>query len=972
MGAGEKKQATQKNLPKTAPYWVVIGASAGGLEALKELLAGLKAETPAIYIVAQHLDPKHPTILKDLLARSTDLPVTLVEEDLKPEVGQVYIVSPGHNALVEKGRIHLKPAAAVGPKPSVNLLMTSLAEDQGEQAIGVILSGTGSDGAQGMMAIKSASGLALVQTENTAKYTGMPQAAKETGFVDLELAPGAMAEEIAGYIDSAGKALSKISVPKVKSNLEKIFQRILDQTGYDFSGYKLKTVQRRIARRMAVHKVVTLDDYLTLFLSSGKEVECLFKDLLISVTAFFRDEDAFKDLSAVVDQLVADTAEDQTLRVWVPGCANGEEAYSLAILFHEARSRARKEISFQIFATDIDEFALSLGRRGTFSLSQIKNIPEALYSRYFTERDGQYFVNKIIRDQVVFARQNVIMDPPFSRLDLISCRNLLIYFSTELQKQVFQTFHFALKPKGVLFLGRSESATSSCPELFDPLVKKSQIFVRKNTNLSQRVDQVASANSLAHSRQQRTLGAAQPLLQEKHQAVAQIDRMLLQELLPIAIVVDASGQVMHLRGEVSRYLSFPQGRIDTNILSLIRDDIKIDVRALLQKARREGSATTQALFYKETQAQAALFLSVKQVHTDQGQELYVLTFSEVDLSEAFISGTGLLDQEGHISNENLRKEIQVFKDRLQSSIEDLETTNEELQSTNEELQSANEELQSTNEELQTANEELQSTNEELSTVNQELEVKTYELEQVNNDLVSMLAKMNEVILLVDNRLRLQRYTAKASQLFDIHASDVGQTITTLGLSVDIPNLRQELLNVIEMDREQQLRVRKGADVFLLRLVPYKSDDTKVVGVMLFFENTGAYGHLNRDADSHRTLKLLGDYLPYSLMVIDEMGVITYVNRQIHSLLGFEPQDLLHENLKIIMPEPYSRHHDSYVQSYIKGQGHNLMGQWRDITALTKQRERKLLKIRVEETWINAERHFIGFLLAKEEAGDEQS
>ncbi|SFB78285.1 two-component system, chemotaxis family, CheB/CheR fusion protein [Marinospirillum celere] len=815
------------------PYWIAVGASAGGLDALKDLLSAFDTNINATIIIAQHLDPKHPTLLKDLLSRSTRLPVHLVEENIRPQPGEIYIISPGHNALVEQGQLQLKPAAEVGPKPSASMLMTSLAEDQGEQCIGVILSGTGTDGSEGVMAIKSANGLVITQSEETAKYSGMPKAAVDTGFVDLTLPPAAIAHEIQDFIVSAGKTLSKLSVPKVKSSLEKIFQRIYDQTGYDFSGYKMKTIQRRIARRMAVHKVVTLDDYVTLFLSSGKEVESLFKDLLISVTSFFRDKQAFEDLALTLDKLLEETEDQDQLRIWVPGCANGEEAYSIAILLQQARSRLQKEVPFQVFATDIDEFALSQARRGIFSQSQVKEVPDELLKKYFTLKGDQYFIQKRIRDQVVFARQNVIMDPPFSRLDLISCRNLLIYFSAELQKQVFKTFHFALNSRGYLFLGKSEAAD---PELFEPLVKQSQIFVRKKTSISKRRDQASSAASLLGSRKHKD--DQQPALsQEKKNVAEQIDRMLIEKLLPTAAVLDSEGQVMHLRGNVSPYLSFPQGRIDTNILSLIRDELKIDTRALLQKARQEGQASTQALFYNQNQAEKALFLNMKEVELEESGKLYVLTFTEVDLSEAFISGTGLLSEEGQISNENLRREINVFKERLQSSIEDLETTNEELQSTNEELQSANEELQSTNEELQTANEELQSTNEELSTVNEELEVKTYELEQANSHLENMLAHMNENIILVDHRLRVQRFTARASEFFDLVSSDLGQTITTLGINLDLPNFRQALLNAIEKNAEEAFPVKVENEDLLLRLVPYQSNhNQQVEGVMLFFEH----------------------------------------------------------------------------------------------------------------------------------------
>ena len=974
MNEKTNSQTPKKNEPLALekPYWVVVGASAGGLDALKEFLVALNTTVPTIFIIAQHLDPKHPTILKDLLSRITDLPVEMVDQNITPRPQVIYIIAPGHNAVVKAGRIILTPAAAIGPKPSINFLLNSLAEDQGERAIAVILSGTGSDGAQGVTAIKAASGLVIVQDHKTAKYSGMPNAAIETGFVDLILPPNLIAYELKAYIESAGQVLGSIVAPVAKSSLEKVFQKLLDQTGYDFSGYKLKTIQRRIARRMAVHKLMNIEDYVTLLFASADEVDCLFKDLLISVTDFFRDPDAFKDLETVIEFLVENQPEGEPLRIWVAGCANGEEAFSIAIMILQAKIKLRREVHFQIFATDIDEFALAQARKGQFNSAQVKNIAEDLRKTYFIERNGIYQVHKSVRDNVVFARQNLVMDPPFSKLDLISCRNVLIYFSLELQKQVLQTFHFALKQEGFLFLGKSESASSSMPELFDAFNKRSQIFRRKKTNLSNRLDHVSSAVMVARTKQVRDLGA--PLmLQEKKQIIGQLDQILLDQMVPTAVVVDGSGLVLHIRGDVSRYLTFPQGRIDTNILTLVRDDLKVDVRALLQKAKREGSASTQALFFNNGDAEKALFITINRIQASElnqtGQELYVVSFTQVDLGEAFISGTGLLNEESRISNESLRKEVAIFKERLQTSIEELETTNEELQSTNEELQSANEELQSANEELQTANEEMQSTNEELSTVNQELEVKTYELEQVNNDLENMLAKMNEVIVLVDNRLRLLRLTQKAANLLGVSLDAMGQTITTIGIDIDIPNLRQELLNVIETEVESGLRVRKGPAVYNLRLVPYKSDAVKVVGVMMFFESPLHISRINPEIDCHVTLKHLGRFLPFALVVIDEAGAMTYVNDKALAILGYSLAELLHKNVKMLMPDPYSQHHDGYLQNYIGGKVIGVMSQWRDVTALTKQGERLLLKLKVEETWINAERHFLGYLTKPEEISE---
>ncbi|PLA74811.1 hypothetical protein CYQ88_04270 [Hydrogenovibrio sp. SC-1] len=581
-------------------------------------------------------------------------------------------------------------------------------------------------------------------------------------------------------------------------------------------------------------------------------------------------------------------------------------------------------------------------------------------------KEGVYTVKKLVRDHVVFARQNVVMDPPFSRLDLVSCRNVMIYFSIDLQRQVLQTFHFALKTRGYLFLGKAESANSVTPELFDSYDKTNQIFQRKQTSISQRIDHVSSAVSVSKGRKRQE--QAMPLmLQEKNNLLGLLDQALLDQLIPTAVVIDDQGQVMHIRGDVSGYLNFPQGRIDTNILTLVREDLKVDVRALMQKAKRDGNASTQALFYENTTKKNALFLSVQGMSVEgMPEDVFVLSFTQVDLSEAFISGTGLIDDKEGISNEALRQEVSVFKERLQTAVEELETTNEELQSTNEELQSSNEELQSANEELQTSNEEMQSTNEELSTVNEELEVKTFELEQVNNDLENMLAMMKEPIVMVDNRLRVQRLTQAASHVLNLSIKDLGQIITTLDLGVEISNLRQELLNVIESNAEHDLPIRKRDQEFVIRLSPYKTDTVSQVGVMMFVEETIPFtSETELIQQEWKKIELFGKVVPFAQIVIDENGIIVAVNDKTELLLGYREEDLMYQNIKMLMPNPFRQHHDGYIQDYLSGASDGNLGVWRDVSALTKPGERVLLKLNVESISLNCKQHFIGYLTKPE-------
>lgn len=912
--------------------WIGIGASAGGLEALKELLSELDSKN-AIYIIAQHLDPKHPTILKELLNKVTNLKINMIQEDIRPQPGQIYIISPGHNAIIENEKIILKPAALIGPKPSINEFFSSLANALEDRAIGIILSGTGSDGAQGIVAIKAAGGIAFSQDEITAKYSGMPRAAMDTGVVDFILSPSEIASEIKSFLNLTIDGNQQLTGPKIRSNLEKIFQRLYDQTNYDFSGYKLKTIQRRIQRRMVVNKVITLDDYLTLLMSSSNEVENLFKELLISVTSFFRDSDSFEDLDKVIQDLVNRAQAGESLRIWVPGCARGEEAYSIAMLIQEAIYNQGKEVKYQIFATDIDDIALSKARQGTYTKDQVADVESELLERYFNKYEEYYIVKKELREHIVFAKQNLIMDPPFSNLDLISCRNVMIYFNTETQKRVFATFNFALKKNAYLFLGKSESAANATPELFETHISRSQIFKGRITDEKIRDDYIG--NSKIVSKVFDTKSKSNIKIHEKYSMKEMMEKTLINEVIPTSVVINTQGQMLYVKGDINRFLRIPEGRVESNILSMAKDSLKIDIRALMQKAKRGETASAQAVFYENEKENHVLYLMITNLDTNQNDEFYVVAFFDLKLGDGPQPKVVNADLK-NLSSEDLQQEVAIFKERLQSSITDLETTNEELQSTNEELQSANEELQSANEELQTANEELQSTNEELSTVNEELEVKTFELYQVNNDLESMLTNIDEIIVFVDTRLRIQRYTNKAAKTFGFTRDDIEQVITSYDLNVEIPNMRLEILNVIGSGKERVIQLRKTTPFYNLRVVSYKSDDGEVVGVILFFERL-SFDNKKHEENHRRYLELLGEQIPYAMATIDATYSISFANEKFKKILNIENMQaekitsyIVQENLN-----------DSFFSTNLQGNDG-----WRAITLQTSNGKRISTKYKV--------------------------
>jgi two-component system CheB/CheR fusion protein len=921
-------------------FWIGIGSSAGGLDALKDFLNYLDFKD-AVYIIAQHLDPTHPTILKELLEKVTTFPIHMLEENTVPKKGTIYIISPGHNATVKDGCIELSPAALIGPKPSVNELFCSMADEFKEYCLGIILSGTGSDGAVGISAIKAAGGITIAQDDRSAKYSGMPRSAMDTGFVDLVLSPQEIADELPKLIQTSKENKEVITEPKVRTSLEQIFQSIFNQTAYDFSGYKLKTIQRRIQRRMVVNKIIVLDEYVKLLNHSTIEVEALFKDLLISVTDFFRNKEAFDDLKIIINEMVQKKEDNDFIRVWVAGCANGAEAYSLAILFQEANRKLNKQIPFQIFATDIDDYALNLGRKGVYTSSQVKEIEPKILSHYFLENDNSYMVNKSLRDHVVFAKQNVISDPPFSNIDLVSCRNVLIYFNNETQKKIFQTFHYSLKPDCYLFLGKSESASNTMPELFESSIKRSQLFKRKRTELSFNLDYTKGAKKLVHH-QKVQKSKSRVVLDTETTLEEHMYDTIVQKLIPASLVINSMGEMLHINGDLNRYLAFPQGRVELNILNMAKDDLKVDIRSLLQQAKRDGSASSQALFFESQSKNSVLYIAIEKIINKEEEELFVIVFFELKVSndKSLVMNQQSIDD---LSKDKLKQEIEVFRERLQSSIQNLETSNEELQSTNEELQSANEELQSANEELQTANEELQSTNEELSTVNEELEVKSFELGKVNNDLSAMLSSIDENILFVDNRLRLQRYTNKAGKLFELLHDDLGQVITSFSFSMDIPNLRAELMNVIEMEKETIINLRLKTMQYDLRIVPYKFDNHEVVGAILFFERIQNQSAQTEELHS-KFISTLGKYIKYPMVCLDASMKVIHTNFLSQELWKYSYDEFNTMSLEQLFLNIQHSDIESriFTRSTVDSNG------WSSITIVGKEEERKVVKYKYEE------------------------
>jgi two-component system CheB/CheR fusion protein len=834
-----------QNSPDNPLIVVGIGASAGGLEAFQALFPNLPMGVNIAYVIVQHLDPSHPTMLGSLLQRFTPMPVKEIRDRLRPEPDHVYLTPPGRDATMSNGILHLsKPVSAIGPKPSIDLFFTSLAEDWGDKAVGIILSGTGSDGAHGIRAIKAFGGITIVQDEKTARYNGMPHAAIETGHVDLIFPPEKIGQEL----------LSVLKYPhlipevppeedRAPDDINKIFMMLAQRTGCDFSEYKINTINRRIGRRMALHKFSALQDYIHHLQKTPEEIDLLLKDILISVTSFFRDGEAFQALAKVFPKIVEKKQAGHTIRVWVPGCSTGEEVYSLAILMAETLGDRLNKYTIQVFGTDLDQEAIERARKGFYPEATVVNVDKKILERYFIRKDNMVQVTDAVREMIVFAKHDLIKDPPFAHLDLISCRNLLIYFNQTLQNRVVPLFHYVLNPNGFLFLGKSESI-NQYSDLFSPLSKKWRVFERRDVIR-------APAVTLKYRQM--------PNFQFKPTKLARKPEMTLNEMMrdtvldvfaPPAVMIDDRLQIVCFRGDTSPFLKPPEGEVNLDILQMARENVRIDLRALVHRCSREGtSGASRPLRVKDNGNEEDVIIHVDPVGlagAPKGlmlvafEPLKTYQYREKELTPPNGADPRVFE---------LEHELVETRERLQTTIEELETTNEELMSLNEELQSANEELQSTNEELETTTEELQSTNEELNTVNDELQAKSAELSATNADLENILTQIGLPLVIVDKDLRVKRYNLAATDIFSLVAGDIGQVITTVAGRLNLPNLREKLLEVVKHNRTLDEDIEDGQKFYYMQIHPHLDKVGLSIGAMLIFVDKSRLVQTQRELET---------------------------------------------------------------------------------------------------------------------------
>ena len=826
---------------------VGIGASAGGLEAFTKLLEHLPPDTGMAFVLVQHLAPTKDSMLAELLSKATSMPVREVQDGMTVEPDHVYVIPPNTALAVFHCKLRLLPRGETHSQHMpVDSFFRSLAEDQGQSAVGIILSGTGSDGSLGIRAIKAEGGIVLSQDEQSAKYNGMPKSAAATGVVDFILPPEKIAAELARIsrhpVMTLLTAMKAGPLPSAEEDdLNRIFMRIRTVTGVDFTYYKQTTILRRISRRMLLHKIDALKQYVHYLQENPSEVEVLYQDILINVTSFFREPETFTALKDVVfPRIFESRSSDTPLRVWVPGCSTGEEAYSLAMCFSEFSEERSVSYPIQFFASDIDEAAIEKARQGLYPDNIVKDVSPERLRRFFTKVEQGYQVSKDIREQCVFARQNLIKDPPFSKMDLISCRNLMIYFGPILQKKALPILHYALKPKGYLMLGRSESI-GEFANLFSLVDKNSRIYSKKTSLTISHLDGERGPVREKADVKEKVEGHAAGGTEIQKEA----DSIILNRYSPAGLVINEDMDILQFRGNISPYLKPQPGKASLNLMKMAGENLAMELRVLIRQAtgkdvpvRKEGIKvrhnnivdiiTIEVLAFKTGASKERLFLIIFEDRAAPTSQ----DVKKTGKAPAKIKGRHQEDQAASLADE-----LAATQQHLKSIIAENEASTEEHKALNEEIQSSNEELQSINEELETSKEELQSTNEELNTVNDELQNRNEEITESNNDLLNVLSGVEIPILLIGNKLQIRRFNASAGKALNLIASDTGRPISDIRPNINVPDLEKMVREVIDSltIREQEIQDTQGR-WYSMKIRPYKTIDNRIDGALVTLED----------------------------------------------------------------------------------------------------------------------------------------
>jgi two-component system, chemotaxis family, CheB/CheR fusion protein len=936
-----------------------MGASAGGLDAFTRFFRALPPDSGMAFVLVQHLDPTHESLTAELLGRQTWMPVRQVSGDTPVEADRVYVIPPNKDLSIHQGVLRLTPPAEPrAMRTPIDFFFRTLAEDRQERAIGIILSGTGSDGTLGLKEIKAAGGMTLVQDPGTAQHDGMPRSAIAHDAADLVLAVEQMPKALLKYAQHPYLAVAEPTpaVEQVTDDLSRILTLVRTRLRFDFTGYKTGTLGRRVRRRMGIRHVERLPDYLRLLRGDPGELKALFKDLLICVTRFFRDPDAWHYLEEqVLPSLMREREAAAPVRAWVAGCGTGEEPYSLGMLLIEQAQAAQRSGPIQVFASDVDREALDIARAGLYPESIAADVTADRLRRFFLKDGHHYRVSKELREVVIFAEQNLVADPPFSKLDLISCRNLLIYLNADVQERAVSLFHFALDDGGYLFLGSAESI-GPAEDRFATVSKRWRIYRRIGPT---RPDTLAVLPVMAARRPapERERVPRAPLRTDH--LVIRLQQLLLDRYAPASVVISRRYEILLFSGPIDRYLTQPPGPPTQDLLARVREGLQTRLRGVVHKAIQDGQAqTVSRVRLRRNGAWHRIRVTVEPLTLSAETEGLLLVSFVNEGPEPAPASAAANDRDEPLVRQ-LESELKASQEDLQTTLEERETSNEELRAATEEAMSVNEELQSANEELETAKEELQSVNEELSTVNAQLESKVDELERANSDLDNLLTSTNIATVLLDDQLRIRRCTTSATRLFAVVPSDVGRPLADITQKFTDPALFTDAATVLDglPSRRAEVAAQDGR-WYIRQVLPYRGQDGRIDGVVITFSDVAADALRAARSKLEAALKDLGekeawlravvDTAAETIITTDESGTIVSFNHAAERMFGYDAAEAIGKNVRILVPLPGRKAYDDYLGWYREGSPALVLGLRREVVGLRRDGTRFPMDLAVSE------------------------
>ncbi|MDO8725312.1 MAG: chemotaxis protein CheB [Candidatus Methanoperedens sp.] len=904
QSSSNSKKSNHRPLTETSPIAdsvfpvVGIGASAGGLDAIEKFFSNMPSDSGMAFVIIMHFDPTSKSVMVEILKRYTKMEVHQAEDGMKIKPNSVYIIPPNKDMATLHGTLQLlEPTVSRGIRHPIDFFFRSLSEDCKEKAICIILSGTGTEGTLGLKAIKGEGGMVMVQEVASAAYDGMPASAIATGFADYILPPEKMPEQLINYVKQPYiKGKRKIALSEQVAPLQKIFILIRDRTGHDFSLYKESTINRRIERRMNVHQIEKLTDYVRYLSENPSEIDILFKELLIGVTSFFRDPQAYESLiKKVLPDIFKNKTSAMPVRIWVSACSTGEEAYSMAIIFKEYLDEIKSDIKVQIFATDVDKDAIETARAGVYPASIAVDVSQERLMRFFMKAQDSYRVKKEVREMVTFALQSLIKDPPFSTLDMASCRNILIYLSPVLQKRVINTLHYSLKKDGILFLGNSETI-GEFTDLFSVDDRKWRIYKSKGGSH-------VLMGDFTH------IGQAGVFVKIKESAKSvetsfggQIEKMLLENYAPSCVIINEKEDILYFHGKTGKYLEPAPGKAGLKVVEMAREGLKHELNVAIRKSiAQKKEVTFKELNVKSNGSFQTVNLIVRPLVKPDMQGLMIVIFEDMPDKPSKPVKKTHTKQETNKYVANMELELKSTRENLQTTIEEMETSNEELQSTNEEFQAANEELQSANEELETSREELQSVNEELMTLNAEHQTKIEENLRSINDMNNMLISTEIATVFLDNDLCIKGFTPAATKIINLIQTDIGRQLNDFSYNIIYENLIDDVSSVLNTLAFRETEVPdKNGNWYLMRILPYRTTENVINGaVVTFIDITERKQAEQREKDARIFAEGIVDTVRESLVVLDKDMRVMSANQAFHRTFKTSKEETENKSIFVI-------------------------------------------------------------------------